>query len=155
MADDVPGCLACDLTAGRRDLPGGPIHDAEGWRVEHCVGPLGVGTLLVKPKRHVTRVAELTTEEAQEQGPLLCRCAAVVDSLLEPEQTYVCLWSHAGGEPGHIHYVVQPITRELMDDFGVHGPRLQVEQFTRGIAPPEAEVVSFADKARRVFASVR
>src|SRR5690242_21829776 len=98
MADDVPGRLACDLTAGRRDLPGGLIHDAGGWRVEHCVGPLGVGTLLVKPKRHVTRVAELTMDEAQEQGPLLCRCAAVVDSLVEPEQTYICLWSHAGGE---------------------------------------------------------
>ena len=155
MADDVQGCLACDLTAGRRHLPGGVIHDGERWRVEHCVGPLGVGTLLVKPKRHVTRVAELTADEAQEHGPLLRRCAAVLDSLLKPEQTYVCLWSHAGGEPGHIHYVVQPITRELMDDFGVHGPRLQVEQFTHGITPPEVDVVAFANKARPAFASVR
>ena len=155
MSDDVPGCLACDLTAGRRHLPGGLIHDAEHWRVEHCVGPLGVGTLLVKPKRHVTRVAELTADEAQEQGPLLRRCAAVLDSLLEPEQTYVCLWSHAGGKPVHIHYIVQPITRVLMDRFGVQGPRLQVEQFTRGITPPEAQVVAFADKARRTFDDVR
>jgi diadenosine tetraphosphate (Ap4A) HIT family hydrolase len=155
MADDVQGCLACDLTAGRRHLPGGLIHDSERWRVEQCVGPLGVGTLLVKPKRHVTRAAELTTDEAQEQGPLLRRCATVVDSLLEPEQTYICLWSHAGGEPGHIHYIVQPITRELMDDFGLHGPTLQVEQFARGIAPPDVEVVTFADQARRLFADVR
>jgi diadenosine tetraphosphate (Ap4A) HIT family hydrolase len=155
MADDVQGCLACDLSAGRRDLPGGLIHDAERWRVEHCVGPLGVGTLLVKPTRHVTRVAELTTDEAQAQGPLLRRCAAVLDRLLKPEQTYICLWSHAGGEPGHIHYIVEPITRKLMDDFGVHGPRLQVEQFGRGITPPEAEVVAFANEARRVFADVR
>jgi ATP adenylyltransferase len=155
MADDVPGCLACDLTAARRYLPGGLIHDGEHWRVEHCVGPLGVGTLLVKPKRHVTRVAGLTTDEAEEQGPLLRRCAAILDRLLAPQQTYVCLWSHAGGEPVHIHYVVQPVTTAVMDDLGVYGPSLQVEQFTRGIPPPEAEVVAFADKARRAFADVR
>lgn len=149
---DVPGCLACDLTAGRVPLPGGLIHETERWRVEHCVGPLGVGTLVVKPKRHVIRVAELTAEEAGEQGPLLRQCAAVVDRLLEPDQTYVCLWSHAGGVPVHIHYVVQPVTRQVLDSHGVHGPRLQVEMFASGIAPPEAEVVSFSRAARVAFA---
>ena len=155
MADDVPGCLACDLTAARRHLPGGLIHHGEHWRVEHCVGPLGVGTLLVKPKRHVTRVAGLTAHEAEEQGPLLRRCAEVLDTLLAPQQTYVCLWSHAGGEPVHIHYVVQPITTMLIDDLGVYGPSLQAEQFSRGTLPPEAEVIAFADNARRAFAAVR
>lgn len=149
---DVPGCLACDLTAGRVPLPGGLIHETECWRVEHCVGPLGVGTLVVKPKRHVIRVAELTAEEAGEQGPLLRRCAAVVDRLLEPDQTYVCLWSHAGGVPVHVHHVVQPVTRQVLDRHGVHGPRLQVEMFASGIAPPEAEVVSFSRDARAAFA---
>lgn len=149
---DVPGCLACDLTAGRVPLPGGLIHQTERWRVEHCVGPLGVGTLVVKPKRHVIRVAELTAEEAGEQGPLLRRCAAVVDRLLEPDQTYVCLWSHAGGVPVHVHYVVQPVTRRVLDRHGVHGPRLQVEMFASGIAPAEAEVVSFSRAARVAFA---
>lgn len=55
---DLPGCLACDLTAGRRPCPGGRIDETPGWVVEHCVGPLGVGTLIVKPKRHVIRVAD-------------------------------------------------------------------------------------------------
>ncbi len=148
-------CLACDLASGRLPLPGGVIHESECWLVEHCVGPLGVGTLLVKPKRHVTRVAELTSEEAGEQGALLHRSAVVVDRLLRPEQTYVCLWSHAGGKPVHIHYVVQPISRALMDDLGVHGPRLQVEMFTAGTPPPEPEVAAFAEKARRAFLDVR
>jgi diadenosine tetraphosphate (Ap4A) HIT family hydrolase len=94
--DDMPGCLACDLTAVRRPLPGGLIHETGCWRVEHCIRSLGVGTLLVKPKRRVTRVSDLSAEEAVEQGPLLRRCAIVVDRLLEPQQTYVCLWSHAG-----------------------------------------------------------
>jgi hypothetical protein len=59
---DVEGCLACDLSAGRLPLPGGLICATNWWRVEHCVGPLGVGTLLVKPKRHITQVAELTSQ---------------------------------------------------------------------------------------------
>jgi diadenosine tetraphosphate (Ap4A) HIT family hydrolase len=148
-------CLACDLASGRLPLPGGLIHESEFWRVEHCVGSLGVGTLLVKPKRHVTRVADVTSEEADEQGALLHRSAAVIDRLLEPEQTYICLWSHAGGKPVHIHYVVQPISGALMDDLGLHGPRLQVEMFSTGAPPPEQEVAAFAEKARRAFLDVR
>src|SRR3954454_11416762 len=94
--DDEQGCLACDLTAGRLPLPGGRIHETEHWIVEHCVGPLGVGALLVKPRRHVVAVGELGDEEAAELGPLLARSAAVVDELVQPEQVYVGLWSHAG-----------------------------------------------------------
>lgn len=146
------GCLACDLIAGRAPLPGGLIHETARWRVEHCVGPLGVGTLVVKPKRHVIRVSALTDEEADEQGSLLRLCATVVDTLLEPEQTYVCLWSHAGGEPVHIHYVVQPVSRAQMESYGAHGPRLQVEMFAGGDAPPVDAVVDFARRARAAFA---
>jgi hypothetical protein len=82
---------------------------------------------------------------------LLQRSAAVVDELVKPEQVYTCLWSHAGGTPVHIHFVVQPVTRELMDAFGVYGPHLQVGMFDANIAPPEAEVETFADRARAAF----
>jgi len=77
-------CLACDLASGRLPLHGGLIHQTDAWRVEHCVGPLGLGTLVVKPKRHVLRVSELTDAESREIGPLLRRSAAVIDDLLCP-----------------------------------------------------------------------
>lgn len=38
-------CTACDLAAGTLPLPGGRIHETTHWLVEHCVGPLGLGTL--------------------------------------------------------------------------------------------------------------
>ena len=79
----MDGCLACDLSEGRRPLPGGLIDEAERWRVEHTVGPLGIGTLIVKPKLHVVRVADLTEEEAMELGPLLRMTAALVTLLVE------------------------------------------------------------------------
>jgi hypothetical protein len=35
---DVGGCLGCDLLAGRRDLPGGVVHETPSWVVNHVVG---------------------------------------------------------------------------------------------------------------------
>src|SRR5690349_4807111 len=101
---DGDGCMACDLAAGRLDLPGGQIAATDRWIVEHCVGPLGVGSLIVKPARHVVSVGELDADEADELGPVLRRAAAVVDALVQPEQVYVGLWSHAGRRRVHIHF---------------------------------------------------
>lgn len=101
MADD---CLACALAAGQKPLPGGLLHRTENWLVDHCVGPLGLGTLIVKPERHVTAVADLSPAEAAELGPLLQLASWVAGQLVGADQVYNCLWSHAGGVPGHIHY---------------------------------------------------
>jgi diadenosine tetraphosphate (Ap4A) HIT family hydrolase len=59
------------------------IHRSDHWLVEHCVGPLGLGTLIVKPERHVTAVADLTDEESAELGPLLRRASQVVRELAD------------------------------------------------------------------------
>jgi diadenosine tetraphosphate (Ap4A) HIT family hydrolase len=148
---DVPGCLACDLTAGRLPLPGSAIVDTGHWRVEHTVGPLGVGTLIVKPLRHVVHVAELTPGEAAELGPVLRTSTAVVTELLAPEQVYVCLWSHAGGVPVHIHFVVQPVSRETMEVHGLTGPSLQAAMFRAGEELSEPEVEDFCRRARAAW----
>jgi diadenosine tetraphosphate (Ap4A) HIT family hydrolase len=147
------GCLACDLAEGRTPLPGGVIHESRTWRVEHCVGPLGVGTLIVKPRRHVLHVAELVEEEAAELGPLLRLTADVASRLTEAEQVYICLWSHAGGVPVHIHFVVQPVTRETKEGWDAYGPDLQVRMFESGDLPPPDGVETFAKQARLLFAS--
>jgi len=145
------GCLACDLTSGRTDLPGGRIHATEHWVVEHCVGPLGVGTLIVKPARHTLHIWELTEAEGAELGPLLRRAAGVVRALTEPEQVYVCLWSHADWRPGHIHFVVQPAPATLRDEHKRPGPFLQSEQFDAGTPPARDQVEAFAASARALF----
>ncbi len=145
---DVPGCIACDLTHGRRDLPGGLIHQTEHWRVEHCIGPLGVGTLVVKPSRHVVLIADLTTDEAAELGSLLHRTSTVVGSLTSASQVYVCLWSHG---PAHIHFVVQPETDALVDSLGTWGPSLQAAMFEQDHLPTRVDVEHFADRARQAF----
>ena len=148
MAD----CMACELSNGTRDLPGGLIHRTRFWLVEHCIGPLGLGTLIVKPERHVTSVADLSEEEAFELGPLLRRASMVAKQLVGANQVYNCLWSHAGGTPVHIHYVVQPVTEDQMSQFRVHGPNLQVAMFSSGERPEAGEVEQMATLARFAFA---
>lgn len=145
------GCLACELADGRRPLPGGRIFTSDHWLVEHSVGPLGLGCLIVKPLRHVTSVADLTDAEAGELGPLLQRASAVARELVGADQVYNCLWSHAEGVPGHIHFVVQPVTADQTRSFGCYGPELQVAMFENDQPPDAEEVERLADRARRLF----
>lgn len=153
LPSDVHGCLACDLTRGRRDLPGGRVFASDHWVVEHCIGPLGVGSLIVKPLRHCLHVSELTDAEAQELGPLLQRAASVIESLVEPDQVYTCLWSHAGWEPGHIHFVLQPSWNQLAEHHDKPGPFLQVDMFQDGETPTVYGIEAFTERAREMMAA--
>lgn len=144
----MDGCFACDLTSGRVVLPGGTIARESGWVVEHCLGPLGVGTLIVKPERHVVHVADLTDEEATAMGGLLHRAASVVTELCDPDQVYISLWSHAERRPGHVHFVVQPVDEESMLRHGAHGPKLQAAMFDNDDPPDPSRVEEFAARAR-------
>jgi len=147
------GCFVCDVVHERGTVPGGLIHRTRYWYVDHCVGPLGIGTLIVKPLRHVVHVADLTDEEADELGSVLRDAARVTSAITHPEQVYVTLWSHAGGLPGHIHYVVQPITREVMERFG-YGSGVQPAMFAANQTPHPDAVEAFATAARTMFRSV-
>ncbi len=150
-ATDGNGCLACELTSGRRELPGGRIYETPSWVVEHCIGPLGVGTLIAKPKRHLLHVWELNDTEAAELGPLLRDCSAVIAALVQPDQVYACLWSHVAWTAGHIHFVVQPAWDAMQADHTRPGPFLQVDMFTANEPPPPDNVVAFAERARAAF----
>ena len=145
-------CIACDLLSGARPLPGGRIHETSGWVVEHCVGPLGVGTVVVKPIRHVVHVADLDEAESAALGPLLQRTAAAVTEVVRPEQVYVCLWSHADGMPGHIHFVVQPVTAADMTRYGAAGPVLQLAMFRARVLPDGEDVEAVSGRLRALLA---
>ena len=106
----------------------------------------------MKPERHVTAVAGLTEDEAAQVGPLRWRASKVAGQLVEADQVYNCLWSHAGGLPVHIHYVIQPVTRQQMTQHGLHGPNLQVAMFAARELPDPRRVELISEKARRLFA---
>lgn len=151
MAGKLEDCLACALADGTLDLPGGRIYATGHWVVEHCIGTLGVGTLIVKPLRHCLHVWDLTDEETQELGPLLRQVAATIQAILEPDQVYVCLWSHAGWKPGHIHFVLQPAWNHQGQGHQRPGPFLQVDMFMDGVQLSRQEVEAFSARAREVI----
>ncbi|MEC4020741.1 HIT family protein [Streptomyces sp. H27-D2] len=146
-------CMACGLIAGTEPLPGGVILRTAEWVVEHCVGPLGVGTLVVKPVRHVLHVADLSAEESIELGPLLRKVSSLLTSTMSPEQVYVCLWSHAHAVPGHIHFVVQPVFKGDLARYDAHGPALQMSMFAAGLLPDAAAVAKVCDRLRAAVAA--
>ena len=84
-------------------------------------------------------------------GPLLRQAAECVRSLTGADRTYVCLWSHAGWEPVHIHYVVQPVMNSDRENYAAPGPALQAEMFSRREPLPAIEVEAYCNRARDYF----
>ena len=144
----MPSCIACDLTSGKVELPGGEVLRGESWVLEHCIGPLGVGTLVLKTLRHCTGLWDLTDTEAEELGPLTRLAVTLIRELTGADQVFQCLWSFSGGEPGHIHYVLQPVVREQRDRVGKSGPFIQTAMFEENELPDPAGVRAFCDRAR-------
>ncbi|MEO8274175.1 MAG: hypothetical protein ABI620_08915 [Chloroflexota bacterium] len=150
-------CLACELIEHPGRVPGGRIATLGQWVVEHCVGPLGLGTVVVKPLRHVIHLADLDDIESAELGPVLRKVSqavsvAAAESGDPPGQVYACLWSHAERNPGHVHFVVQPVGTATMERYDAHGPVLQVRMFEAG---EPMDPVLMAAAAERVRAQLR
>ena len=147
------GCMACELVEHPERVPGGRVGSIGGWVVEHCVGSLGIGTMVVKPRRHVVHLSELNPNEVADLGPALSLVARAVglaasESGEEPSQVYACLWSHADRRPGHIHFVVQPVGEALMRRFDAHGPELQLRMFTADAPMDPTSMIAAADRVR-------
>ncbi len=152
---DVTGCLGCDLLTGRRELPGGVLHETAAWVVNHVVGPMNLGTLIVGPRDHVVAIAELDDTAAAELGPLLRDTARVVETLCQPEQTYVCMWSHGRDARKHLHIAVQPVTAEVRARYGgLRSEQLQARMLADGDKPDITEVERFCERARELFRSI-
>ncbi|MFK4088589.1 HIT family protein [Kribbella sp. NPDC020789] len=150
---NVEGCLGCDVVSGRLQIPGGLVHQADHWVVNHVVGSMNLGTLVLSPRDHVVAVADLTVEAADELGPLLRRTAQVVESILEPEQTYVSSWAHGEHGRKHLHIVVQPITSATVAEYdGALSEQLQAAMLRSGRESDAYDVEQFCRLAARRFA---
>jgi ATP adenylyltransferase len=149
VMQDVVGCLGCDLVAGRCTVPGGILHETTRWIVNHAVGRLNLGTLIVAPRDHVVAIADLDDVAVAELGPLLRDAARVVEALCRPEQTYVCVWSHGRTERRHLHILVQPVTAAIVAQYGgLRAEQLQARLMATGAPPDPADVEQFCLAAR-------
>jgi diadenosine tetraphosphate (Ap4A) HIT family hydrolase len=152
----LAGCLGCEIAAGQRAVPGGIVHQTRRWIVNHAVGRLNLGMLIVAPRDHVVAIADLDDIAAAELGPLLRDVARVAEALCRPEQTYVCVWSHGRTERRHLHILVQPVTAALVAQYGgLRSEQLQARLMTIAEPPDPAEVERFCADARRHLAAGR
>jgi diadenosine tetraphosphate (Ap4A) HIT family hydrolase len=152
---DVVGCLGCDIATGRHAVPGGILHQTAHWIVNHAVGQLNLGTLIIAPRCHVVAMADVDAIAAAELGPLLRDTARIVEALCQPEQTYVCLWSHGAAERRHLHILVQPATSAIVARYGgLRSEQLQAKLLRTAQPLEPSEVERFCIDARRHFAAL-
>ena len=108
---DVPPCPICDEVTGRIVAPGGPIYDDGLWLVSHHTGAwTDPGEVLVKLRRHVESLAQVTPGEATALGPILRAGVEAVERSVAPERTYVMSFNE---RLRHLHFYILPRTRSL------------------------------------------
>ena len=155
MKDFAPGCLSCDLLAGRSTEPGGTIYENEHWHVASIVAPVyWRGFLIVKLKRHCEQIADLTPAEAASLGPVLQATCQALTRVLRPAKVYVCSF---GDGVKHVHFWVLPRPHEMRA--GMHPVFLQLDLrafLTRRLGVKrwlisEAEVADLAAQLREEF----
>ncbi len=83
---------------------------------------------------------------------MLRAAARVVEALCEPEQTYVCLWSHGPDGRKHLHFAVQPVTADVVARYGgLRAEQLQARMLASGGRRDAAEVERLCERARELF----
>jgi len=140
----VEGCLACDATAGRIEVPGGMIAETEHWHADHCIGPFGVGAVVVKTKEHVEDLWHLPDGAAGELGPFLRRISGAIVDGLGAERAYLTMW--VDKPPLHVHMVVYPRWPDDPD----RALDLQARRWEEG-PPAAAEAAEAAGRLRNHF----
>ena len=99
------GCLACDVNNLRIVPPGGTILGTDTWVADHSIPPMVRGYLILKPRRHVTTVADLDPAEAADLGQVAQRLMAAMREVLAPERIYMFAF---GESVAHLHFHLMP-----------------------------------------------
>ncbi len=104
-------CSVCAELAGTIPAPGGVVFRNEWWEVAHHTGPwTDPGELIVKARRHVESLSQLTTGEADSLGPVLRAAVAAVERVVRPERVYVASY---GERVRQVHFFLLPRTAAL------------------------------------------
>ena len=113
-------CYTCRQEAGLATAPESEkVHVGEYWRVALAMSSALPGWVVVVPRRHALRLAELTDAEALELGPLLIGVSRALETVTGTEKTYLMQFAEAEGF-GHVHIHVTPRSPDLEH----RGPRV-------------------------------
>ncbi len=138
------GCLACEVNRGRISPPGGPVHVDDLWQADHELTPLLSGYVILKPRRHVHQLADLTDAEASALGPLLRRLLGAMQAVLAPERIYVASFAET---VHHLHFHLVP----RYSDMPGLGPDLLPDIFAGRWSCGRQEAVDAAARIRHAL----
>ena len=155
MTTDVTGLIACDCAADRVPLPGGLVHATDRGRVEHCLGPPGLGTWIVKSNAQLREHITATTNKVEAYNGfakwLNFGGEGVIDTLDPVEQEKHLKYNHLVANAAAIQTVID-LTRAVRalqadgyiihrDDLAQLSPyqtrRQRFGDYTLSLSPPE------------------
>ena len=145
-----PDCMACQILAGVQQVPGGTIAETPCWVADHCVGPYGLGSVVVKTRTHRENLWDLSVAESAALGPFLQQMSEAIALAMQAERVYASLW--VDQPPYHVHFVLQPRYPDGRhpEELGLKGLELQVFR-TLGKPPSPGEMAEAADRIRAVW----
>jgi len=127
--------------------PGGTIYEDEYWIGDHGYSRLVVGYVVLKPKRHVHELADLSAEEAATLGVAAQRLLGAMRSALRTERIYICSFAET---VHHLHFHLLPRYREMP---GL-GPGLIAELFSERWQCSVQEAAEAAASIRAELATI-
>jgi diadenosine tetraphosphate (Ap4A) HIT family hydrolase len=101
----MPECFACQVNAGEISAPGGTIYEDRYWIADHGVTRLVRGYVVLKPRRHVHELADLSADEAATFGVVAQRLLVAMRAALVAERIYVCSFAET---VHHLHFHLLP-----------------------------------------------
>jgi diadenosine tetraphosphate (Ap4A) HIT family hydrolase len=137
VIETVP-CLACDVAAGKRPLPGGILLRESGFALHVLAEPTPIrGWLVLTSERHARAWYDLVASELAALGPLAARVMAAQRSALGADHVY----AFAIGDLLH-HFHLHLVPRFADTPERLRGRRCF--EATPGDALAEAEVIRAA-----------
>jgi diadenosine tetraphosphate (Ap4A) HIT family hydrolase len=113
---DTMDCYTCRVNADLSSLPARDLIGVDGWwRVGHAFGTSLPGWLVLVPRRHVTRIADLTDAEAVRLGVWQVSLSRALEVVTGCTKTYIAQFAEAPGHH-HVHLHVVPRQADLAED---------------------------------------
>jgi diadenosine tetraphosphate (Ap4A) HIT family hydrolase len=137
-------CISCEVTAGRRETPGGDFFEDEHWHLSHQVSPVQLaGFLILQPRRHVEHIADLSVEEGTGLGALMAAASSALRRVVDARKVYVASF---GSIVMHVHFYLVPLVPVIPES--LNGSELLNEVFRGRWACSDEEAADVAGRVR-------
>ena len=98
----MPDCLFCRII--KKEIPSKPVYEDDSVYAFHDINPQAPTHVLVIPKKHITGVAQLESEDEKITGRLIRQARAIADSLkLKSYRLVFNQGPEAGQSVFHLH----------------------------------------------------